>query len=102
VPGIVRPDLPVEVERAIDALGNRVRAALLRSLLHDGPATATELAARLGLGRPLVQRHLAALEQHEVVSREAHHAHSDHRAQVFRADRKRIEALVVALGATFR
>jgi DNA-binding transcriptional ArsR family regulator len=102
VPGIVRPDLPADAEQAIEALGHRVRAAALRSLLLEGPATATALAKRVALGRPLIQRHLAALERLEVVAREPQHAHSDHRSQIFRANRERIEAMLAALGASFR
>lgn len=62
MPSVVRPDLPEGVDVAIDALGNRVKAAAIRSLLVDGPATQTQLAARLSLTRTNMRRHLAELE----------------------------------------
>lgn len=67
MPLTVRPDLPAQVERAIDVVGNRVRVAALRSLTSEGPTTATELARRLDVSGPLVRKHLVALENLGVV-----------------------------------
>jgi DNA-binding transcriptional ArsR family regulator len=63
MPSVAQPDLPAEVGAAIDALGNRVKAAAIRSLLVEGPATQTELAERLNVNRANLQRHLAVLEE---------------------------------------
>lgn len=67
VPATVRPDLPRLVEDAVDALGNRVRVAVIRSLTQDGPTTRAELARRLELGASLLQGHLRRLEELAVV-----------------------------------
>jgi len=63
----VRPDLPPLVDEAIDTLGNRVRVAVIRSLLQEGSATRTELSRRLGLSLSLLQNHLRKLEELAVV-----------------------------------
>jgi DNA-binding HxlR family transcriptional regulator len=63
MPRTVHPDLPDDTERAIDILGNRVRVAVIRSLLTAGPATRGTLAERLGVSASLLQKHLAALEE---------------------------------------
>jgi DNA-binding transcriptional ArsR family regulator len=97
VPATVRPDLPVEVERAIDALGNRVRVAVLRSLLRDGAASGTQLSERLNVGRSLAQSHLRQLEELGVVVREPLAVNADHRSRIFRADPDRVQALLAAL-----
>jgi DNA-binding transcriptional ArsR family regulator len=102
VPAIVRPDLPADVEDAIDALGSRVRVAVLRSLLRDGPASRTQLAGRLEVGRPLLQSHLQRLEDLGVVVREPLDVQSDHRARVFRLDAERLHSLMAALSDSLR
>jgi predicted transcriptional regulator len=75
---------------------------MLRSLLSDGPATGTQLAERLNVGRSVLQKHLVGLERLEAIVREPRTAHSDRRAYVFHADRDRIEALVAAFGTALR
>ncbi len=67
MPSVVRPDLPKGVDRTIDALGNRVKVAAIRSLLIDGPASQTELAERLSVQRSLLRKHLPVLEELGVV-----------------------------------
>jgi predicted transcriptional regulator len=102
VPATVRPDLPADVEHAIEALGNRVRVAMLRSLLIDGPATGTQLAERLNVGRSVLQKHLVGLEQLEAIGKAPRQVDSDRRAHVFHAKRDRIESLVAAYTRAFR
>jgi DNA-binding transcriptional ArsR family regulator len=102
VPATVRPDLPVDVEKAIDALGNRVRVAVLRSLLRDGPATRSQLAERLRVSKSLLQSHLAKLEDLGVIVRHAPGADSDHRARIFTAEPKRIQRLLETLVGTLQ
>jgi DNA-binding HxlR family transcriptional regulator len=102
VPAVVRPDLPMNVERAIEALTSRVRVAVLRSLLRDGPASRTELAERLGVSRSLLQSHLRRLETFGLVAREPAGVHPDHRVRIFRADAARVRALVGALSDALR
>jgi DNA-binding HxlR family transcriptional regulator len=102
VPATVRPQLPTRVERAIDVFGNRVRFATLRSLLQDGPATATELAARLDLSRSLLQSHLARLEELGVVVKQQPPARSDHRHRVYKAQASSIDSLASALVGSLR
>ena len=68
MPTPVRPDLPPLVGDAVDVFGNRVRVAVIRSLIGEGSATRTELSRRLGLSVSLLQKHMLALEQSRVVS----------------------------------
>jgi DNA-binding transcriptional ArsR family regulator len=102
VPALVRPSLPVDVERAIEALGSHVRVAALRSLVNDGPASRTELAARLDVSRSLLQAHLGRLEAFGLVTREPPGAHPDHRVRIFRADTVRIRELLSALSGVLQ
>lgn len=64
----VRPDLPSLVDQAIDVFGHRARVAVIRSLGRDGSATRTELSRRLDLSRSLLQAHLRAMEELDVVT----------------------------------
>jgi DNA-binding HxlR family transcriptional regulator len=68
VPPTARPSLPPLVEQAVDVFGNRVRLAVIRSLLRDGRASRSELAQRLSLSRSLLQGHLARLEEWSVIT----------------------------------
>jgi DNA-binding transcriptional ArsR family regulator len=56
------------VEQAVDVFGNRVRVAAIRSLLHEGRASRSELAQRLSVSRSLLQSHLARLEAWGVIT----------------------------------
>ena len=52
----------VSPDAVLEALGDRTRrAAVLRTIAEDGPATATELAGPLGIGRQAVSKHLGVL-----------------------------------------
>ena len=54
--------MPHEVEEIIETIGNRARAQVLHELAAGGPATAPELARRLGSNRASLGAHLKALE----------------------------------------
>lgn len=53
-----------------DALADHTRREVMRRLSADGPATATDLAARLPVTRQAVAKHLAALDEVGLVSSE--------------------------------
>lgn len=62
VPRLIEPPaMPEGVRRIIETIGNSARAELLHNLAA-GPATATDLATTLGVGRGTVHAHLGALE----------------------------------------
>lgn len=68
MPRLTRPPaMPGEVEAAIETVGNRARAELLRTLAIHGPLTLSELADELGASRTGTHHHLVALEQHGLV-----------------------------------
>lgn len=63
------PELPKDLGDAADALGSRLRVALLRSLAEEGPATRAELARRLGLPHAAqLGKALAALEEVRILT----------------------------------
>jgi ArsR family transcriptional regulator, arsenate/arsenite/antimonite-responsive transcriptional repressor len=102
VPTPARTDLPPDVERAIDILGNRVRVAILRSLVLYGPASRSELSGRLNLSASLLQAHLRRLADFGVVTQDAPGRRSDHRKRVYRTNKKDVDQLLTALNSTFR
>lgn len=55
--------------RVFSALGDRTRLEVLTTLASNGPATATEIAARMPITRQAVAKHLAALDAAGLVSR---------------------------------
>lgn len=60
-----------EREQAVfSALADPTRRAVLRSIASGEASTATELAARLPVSRQAVQKHLALLEQAQLVGGE--------------------------------
>lgn len=63
--------LSVEVRSLADVIGNHTRTELLHRLSVGGPATATQLAARLEVHHASVHRHLRLLEQHGLVAADA-------------------------------
>lgn len=101
VPTPARTDLPKDVERAIDILGNRVRVAVLRSLVLDGPASRSELSRRLNLSVSLLQAHLRRLIDFGAVAQDLPGTRSDHRKRVYRADQKDIDKLLTTLVSSF-
>jgi DNA-binding transcriptional ArsR family regulator len=102
VPAPVRPDLSPDVERAIDILGNRVRLAVLRSLILDGPASRTELSQRLDISVSLLQTHMRRLMELKAVIQEPPGTDPDHRKRIYRAHNRDVDQLLKALTAAFR
>ena len=96
------PPCPQDVERAIDILGNRVRVAVLRSLVLDGPASRSELSQRLDLSTSLLQAHLRRLIEHGAVIQDPPGTRADHRMRVYRANKRDIDQLLQTLVATFQ
>lgn len=68
MPRLIQPNHPKEVEAAIEVLGNRAHAAILRYLHQKGPSTTGEILKGIDLDgdkkltRPSLQHHLEALE----------------------------------------
>ena len=103
VPATVRPDLPPLVEDAVDALGNRVRVAVIQSLTTDGPTTRAELARRLDLSASLLQGHLRRLEELGVAYVSPPRSEPGRLQRRYHVDAIRVEKLGVALlGAVTR
>jgi DNA-binding transcriptional ArsR family regulator len=102
VPTPARTGLPKDVERAIDILGNRVRVAVLRSLVLEGPASRSELSERLNLSVSLLQAHLRRLAEFGVVTQDAAGTRPDHRKRVYRANKNDVDQLLRALVSSFR
>jgi DNA-binding transcriptional ArsR family regulator len=57
-------------ERVFAALADPTRRSVLATLAADGPATATDLAARLPITRQAIAKHLALLEEAGLVTAE--------------------------------
>jgi DNA-binding transcriptional ArsR family regulator len=55
--------------RVFSALGDPTRLEVLTTLASGGPATASEIAARMPITRQAVAKHLAALDAAGLVSR---------------------------------
>lgn len=68
MPRLIQPNHPQEIEAAIEILGNRAHAVILRHLSQVGPSTAGEILKGVTLRdgkkltRPSLQHHLEALE----------------------------------------
>lgn len=56
------------LDELFNALADPTRRALLERLVHDGPHTATQLAARSPLSRQAIVKHLQALAAAELVA----------------------------------
>ena len=102
VPTPARTDLPKDVERAVDILGNRVRVAILRSLVLDGPASRSELSQRLNLSVSLLQAHLRRLAEFGAISQDPAGTRPDHRKRIYRANHKDVDQLLKALLSAFQ
>ena len=55
------PDIEAVAEQVFVALADPTRRTILAALATDGPATATDLAARLPITRQAIAKHLALL-----------------------------------------
>ncbi|REE98563.1 ArsR/SmtB family transcription factor [Thermomonospora umbrina] len=64
------PDIETVAEQVFVALADPTRRAILATLAADGPATATDLAARLPITRQAIAKHLALLADAGLVTAE--------------------------------
>jgi DNA-binding transcriptional ArsR family regulator len=64
------PDIEGIAEQVFVALADPTRRAILAALASDGPATATDLAARLPISRQAIAKHLALLTDAGLVTAE--------------------------------
>jgi DNA-binding transcriptional ArsR family regulator len=63
-------DIEATAEQVFTALADPTRRAILAALASEGPATATDLAARLPITRQAVAKHLALLAEAGLVKGE--------------------------------
>ena len=68
------PDLEAIAEQVFVALADPTRRAILAALATDGPATVTDLAARLPITRQAIAKHLALMTDAGLVTPEARRA----------------------------
>jgi DNA-binding transcriptional ArsR family regulator len=64
------PDVEAIAEQVFSALADPTRRAILAALAAGGPATATDLAARLPISRQAIAKHLALLTEAGLVTAE--------------------------------
>src|ERR1700758_4757178 len=69
-PTSVPPDLEAIAGQVFAALADPTRRAILAALAAGGPATATDLAARLPITRQAIAKHLALLAEAGLVTAE--------------------------------
>jgi DNA-binding transcriptional ArsR family regulator len=65
-----RPDIEAVAEEVFTALADPSRRGILAALATSGPATATDLAARLPISRQAIAKHLALLAEAGLVAAE--------------------------------
>ena len=65
-----RPDIEAVAQEVFTALADPSRRAILGELAARGPATATDLAARLPISRQAIAKHLALLAEAGLVAAE--------------------------------
>jgi DNA-binding transcriptional ArsR family regulator len=66
----MRPDIEAIAEQVFAALADPTRRAILATLAAEGPATATDLAARLPVTRQAIAKHLVLLAEAGLVTAE--------------------------------
>lgn len=88
----VPPAMSQEVSRAIEIIGNRARATIVRHIVLNGPSSATELATEVGAAREAVYVHLMLMEKTGVVTRAVREGGQPN-AAYFGVDRDRVEQL---------
>lgn len=64
------PDIEAAAEQVFVALAEPTRRAILAALATDGPATVTDLAARLPITRQAIAKHLALMTDAGLVTPE--------------------------------
>src|SRR5215469_10958400 len=69
-PTSMPPDVEAVAEQVFTALADPTRRAILAALASGGPATATDLAARLPITRQAIAKHLALVAQAGLVTAE--------------------------------
>jgi len=69
-PDLSMPDVEAVAEQVFTALADPTRRAILAALASGGPATATDLAARLPITRQAIAKHLALLAAAGLVTAE--------------------------------
>jgi len=101
MPRYVRPSAEEQLEAAIDALGNRVRVAIIGHLRASGGASRAEIERAIGVAKSTVNFHLAALLELGVLSATPPLDESA-RGQVidYRVDEKRLRELIDVLLAS--
>ncbi|GGT08538.1 ArsR/SmtB family transcription factor [Nonomuraea spiralis] len=67
---MTRPDIEAVAEQVFVALADPSRRSVLAELASRGPATATDLAARLPITRQAIAKHLALLTEAGLVTPE--------------------------------
>src|SRR5262245_20046393 len=63
----MRPDSEAIAKQVLTALADPTRRAILATLSSEGPATATDLAARLPITRQAIAKHLALRAEADLV-----------------------------------
>jgi DNA-binding transcriptional ArsR family regulator len=66
----MQPDIEAIAEQVFSALADPTRRAILATLASGGPATATDLSARLPITRQAIAKHLALLAEVGLVTAE--------------------------------
>jgi DNA-binding transcriptional ArsR family regulator len=66
----MQPDMEAVAEQVFAALADPTRRGILAALAAGGPATATDLAARLPITRQAIAKHLALLTEAGLVTAE--------------------------------
>ena len=102
MPKSVRPQLPDDLERAIDLLGSKVRAAALRSLLLAGPASQKDLAARIQVSDSLLRAHMPRLEEDGIVFTDPPRSESGYRSRLYCVKSDELQALLRTLVEGFQ
>jgi DNA-binding transcriptional ArsR family regulator len=98
VPSRNPPELPAELGDAADALGSRLRLAVLRSLSEEGPATRAELARRLGLRYAAqLEKALSALEGVGILTVDPGREEPGRLKRTYTIDPRRFAAVAVAV-----
>ena len=64
------PDIEAVAEQVFVALADPTRRSILAALATEGPATATDLAARLPISRQAIAKHLALMAEAGLVTPE--------------------------------
>jgi DNA-binding transcriptional ArsR family regulator len=67
---LASPDIEAVAEQVFVALADPTRRSILAALATEGPATATDLAARLPISRQAIAKHLALMAEAGLVTPE--------------------------------